>query len=291
MTTRDPLAIDSTSPPFDRFKSIQWLAPSRSGQHSHAHVRHHLYVGREKRHPVNVLIKVASKPGLVYQQDLRNEISTLSTVNRELPDSRYFPVVYEHGELDDGRVYLITTLFDEFPLATTVDDAGRGDRLVPHLRTAIEVTRALEHLHGIAVFHVDLNPMNILYRSERGGPVIRIVDFESSYERARHSAGAFYSPPTTPGYTAPEVARQPPDARADVYSLGAVLHTLLSGQLWAGDDVLTTRITRSGELDAELRHALLTAVQPDPARRYATASAFQHDLGAYLERIWPGRAW
>jgi len=41
--------------------------------------------------------------------------------------------------------------------------------------------------------------MNILYRAEKGQPVIRIVDFESSYEAARHSGGPFYNPPTTPG--------------------------------------------------------------------------------------------
>ena len=55
--------------------------------------RHQLYVARDKRSRANVLIKVTSKPGLVYEQDLTNEIASLSTINRELPDSRYFPVL------------------------------------------------------------------------------------------------------------------------------------------------------------------------------------------------------
>jgi serine/threonine protein kinase len=289
--SQNPIAIDRTSPPFDKYKGLRWLAPARSGRHSHEHARHQLYVGTGKDNPVHVLIKVTSKPGLVYQRDLGNEIATLETINRDLPDSRYFPFVYEHGHVDDGRLYLVMSLFDEFPLATIVNTEPVGDRLVAHLMTGIEVARALAEIHQLDIFHVDLNPMNILYRTERGRPVIRIVDFESSYERSRHTKGTFYNPPTTPGYTAPEVARQAPDARSDLFSLGAVLHTLLAGDLWVGQESLGPRIESDDTLDAELREALLKAVALDPANRYPSVTAFQRALTAYLERIWPGRSW
>jgi serine/threonine protein kinase len=285
----DPVAIDRKSPPFDQYRGIRWLAPARSGHHSHEHVRHHLYVGHGKRTRLNVLIKVTSKPGLVYEQDLLNEISTLLTINRELPDSRSFPFVHDHGRLEDGRVYLIMSLFDEFPLATLVGTEPMPDRLVAHLTTTIEVAQVLAEVHRLEIFHVDLNPMNILHRTEKGRPVIRIVDFESSYERARHATGVFYNPPTTPGYTAPEVSRQAPAARSDLFSLGAVLHTLLTGNLWESGD-RGSRIQADRSLDAELREALLAAVDPVPANRYPSVAAFQADLAAYLERIWPGRS-
>src|SRR5688572_17904743 len=99
-------------------------------------------------------------------------------------------------------MYLITSLFDELPLAMGIEGRNPG-KLVTHLRTAIEVARALAELHGLQIVHVDLNPMNILHRAERNHPVVRIVDFESSYARARHAAGVFYSPPTTPRFSAP----------------------------------------------------------------------------------------
>ena len=133
MPTKIGLGIDGASPPFDQFTSIQRLAPARSGHQSPEHARHQLYVAREKRNPVNVLIKVTSKPGQVYEQDLTNEISSLSTINRELPDSRYFPVIHQHGRLSDGRLYLSTSLFDEFPLATTIGAAPVPGKLVAHL--------------------------------------------------------------------------------------------------------------------------------------------------------------
>ena len=136
---------------------------------------------------MNLLVKLATRPGKVYQHDLTNEIETLSTINRELPDSRHFPVVYDHGHRKDGRVYLVTTFFEELPLVVSIGTEWVPQRLVTHLRTALEVAKAVGELHSVQIFHVDLNPMNILHRVEKGRPIVRIVDFESSYDVARHS--------------------------------------------------------------------------------------------------------
>lgn len=291
MTNKEPLGIDSASPPFDQFKNMRWLAPARSGHRSPEHARHQLYVAREKHNPVNVLIKVTSKPGRVYEQDLTNEISSLTTINRELPDSPYFPAIHDHGYLTDGRLYLVTSLFDEFPLTTTIGSERVTGRLVAHLRLAIEIARALIEIHRLEIFHVDLNPMNVLYRATNDRPVIRLVDFESSYERARHAHGEFYSPPTTPGYSAPELASHAPDARSDLFSLGAVLYTTIAGYRWTDHGDVSARVNADLELDAELKTILLTAVDPVPARRYPSVHKFQMAIAAYLERIWPGRAW
>ena len=287
-----PIEVDTKSPPFDQFKHIRWLGAERSGRESVAHVRHHLYVGRDKRSPVDLLIKLTAKPGLVYQHNLANEIATLTTINTELPSSPYFPFVREHGRLRDGRVYVISTLFNEFPLACAISAEAVPAKPVSHLRTAIEISRALTALHELQIFHVDLNPMNILYGSEKGKPIIRIVDFESSYELKRHSAGEFYSPPTTPGFSAPEVvAHQTPNARADLYSLGAVLYTTLAGYGWTWEKEIGKGIDSNREIDPELKEILLSAVDPRPDRRYASIREFQAALVAFLERIWPGRSW
>jgi serine/threonine protein kinase len=291
MPSTDRLDIDTGAPPFGRLKAVRHLATSRSGRSPSAHTRHQLYAAQERRSGAPVLIKVTTKPGLVYERNLTNEVETLGTINRQLPASPYFPVVREHGRLKDGRVFLITSLFDEFPLATTIDAERMPSKLVGHLRTALEIATALSDLHRIEIFHVDLNPMNVLYRAEKGSPVIRIVDFESSYERPRHSTGAFYDPPTTPGYTAPELTRQPPDARADVYSLGAVLYTMLAGFGWTWQGEVGASVDADPELDPPLKGVVRSAVEPDPARRTATVQAFREGLADYLEQIWPGRSW
>ena len=133
--------------------------------------------------------------------------------------------------------------------------------------------------------------MNTLYRSDKGNPVVRIVDFESSYERARHAAGAFYNPPTTPRYSAPEVCHQAPDARADVYSLGAVLYTMLAGYHWTLGAEAGSSVEADGTLDRDLKAVLLKAVAVDPDSRYPLVSEMDKALGRYLETIWPGRSW
>ena len=248
-----PIDIDPTSPPFDRLAGLHRLSSVRSGHASGQHSRHQLYVARDRQSRRSVLIKVTSKPGLVYEQNLTNEIASLETINRELPDSRYFPVLGDHGRLGDGRVYLTSSFFDEWPLATSIDSERRPDRLVAHLRTAVEVARALGELHRLEIWHVDLNPMNILSRWEAGRPVIRLVDFESSYEVSRYSKGRFYNPPTTSGFSAPELLRRAPDGRSDLYSLGAVLYTMLAGYEWAWGTELRHSIEEDREVAPELK--------------------------------------
>lgn len=282
--------LDLKLPPFDQLKGVRRLAANRRGASSD-HARHILFAAQDKRTGANVLIKLTSKPGLVYQQNLANEIASLTTINRELPDSRYFPVVRAHGSLRDGRAYLISSLFDELPLATTIGTERRPDKMVTHLRTAMEVATALSELHRLPIFHVDLNPMNILHRTERGRPIIRIVDFESSYDGSRHAAGVFYDPPTTPGYSAPELAQQPPDARADLFSLAAVLYTMIAGFGWTWESEIAAAVDADATLDAELKAIIRMAVRTDREQRQPSVDVFRSALAAYLEGIWPGRTW
>ena len=288
---RDQLDSWLRSAPFKRFSSIQRLGQDRSGHASVDHARHQLYVGRDEETRTNALIKVTTKPGVVYQDNLTNEIATLSTINRELPDSRYVPLLLDHGRLAGGRVFLIMSLFDEWPLATTIGTERQPARLVTHLRTALEVATALADLHRIQVFHIDLNPMNILYRSEMGRPVVRIVDFESAYDVARFASGAFFNPPTTSGFCAPEVQHGVPDGRADVFSLGAVLYTMMAGYAWTWGAELSASIEAEDEIDGGLKTILLTAVEPAPDDRYQSVQDLRAALAVYLESIWPGRSW
>lgn len=275
--------IDCSSPPFDRFRSLHRLSAARSGHASWEHARHHLYVARDTQSRVNVLIKVTSRPGLVYENDLANEIATLTAINRQLPDSRAFPVLGDHGHLPDGRVFLTMSLFDEWPLATTIGAEPEAARQMADLRTVIEAAAALSELHGLRIWHVDLNPMNILCRWHLGTPVVRVVDFESSYETARHSRGVFYNPPTTSSYSAPELARQAPDARADLFSLGAVCYTMLTGYGWTWEGDVWSCICADTGLAPELKTVLLAAVDVDPAKRLPSMGDLRVALMEYVD--------
>jgi serine/threonine protein kinase len=276
------------TPPLDRYRNVQRLPTDRGGRAAGEHGRHRLYIVRDPDRRANLLVKITAKPGLVYERDLSNEMETLARINRELPDALYFPFLEDHGRLPDGRIYVAMSCFDEWPLATTIGPEPIPGRLIGYVRATIEVATAISLLHGIGIWHVDLNPMNILYRVERGQPVIRIVDFESSYDVARHGAGAFYSPPTTEGFVAPEVADRAPDARSDVYSLGAVLYTLLAGYEWTWGSDVVTALPGGPKLDPPLEAAIRRASALNPDRRYPSMVNFRQDLQTYLDSIWSG---
>ena len=288
VASRNVPAVDLQSPRLRRLRNVHRLGQERSGHASVEHVRHQLYVGQDRETNGRALLKVTTRPGIVYEQNLANEAAALSTINRELPASRQFPLLLDHGRVRDGRMFVLMSFFDEWPLATTIGPERRPDRLVGHLRTSIAVGAALGALHRIGIFHVDLNPMNILYRSTAGVPVIRLVDFESAYEVARHGHGVFYNPPTTSGFSAPELSEQAPDARADVFSLGAVLYTMLAGYQWAWGEEVSASIAEDREIDGDLQGILRTAVDRRPARRYQSIEHMCSALGGYLESIWPG---
>jgi serine/threonine protein kinase len=93
-------------------------------------------------------------------------------------------------------------------------------------RIARQLCRALAQMHERGVIHRDISTTNIWLDERR---VAHLGDFDTAISLEDAAAGGGSSP-TTEGYPAPELlAGAPQDTRADIYSLGAVLHELLVG--------------------------------------------------------------
>uniref|UniRef100_A0A671LB57 non-specific serine/threonine protein kinase n=1 Tax=Sinocyclocheilus anshuiensis TaxID=1608454 RepID=A0A671LB57_9TELE len=131
---------------------------------------------------------------------------------------------------NDGRsVYLVTELMKGGEL---LDKILRQKFFSEREASAVlhTITKTVEYLHAQGVVHRDLKPSNILYVDESGNPEsIRICDFGFA-KQLRAENGLLMTPCYTANFVAPEVLKkQGYDAACDIWSLGVLLYTMLTG--------------------------------------------------------------
>ncbi|GCB66814.1 hypothetical protein scyTo_0007945 [Scyliorhinus torazame] len=130
----------------------------------------------------------------------------------------------------DGKyVYLVTELMKGGEL---LDKILRQKFFSEREASAVlyTITNTMDYLHAQGVVHRDLKPSNILYVDESGNPEsIRICDFGFA-KQLRADNGLLMTPCYTANFVAPEVLkRQGYDAACDIWSLGVLLYTMLTG--------------------------------------------------------------
>ena len=144
-----------------------------------------------------------------------------------------------HGTSETGQPYLAMEWLEAESLDALL--ARRDLTLVEVVALALRVAEALSAAHARNIVHRDLKPSNLMLENgqiER----VKIIDFGIALERARaHRDTRTGIAMGTPEFMAPEQARGESviDARADIYSLGAVLFECLTGRPpFVGGDVM-----------------------------------------------------
>ncbi|MBI2373318.1 MAG: serine/threonine protein kinase [Deltaproteobacteria bacterium] len=187
-----------------------------------------------------------------------------------------------HGDLD----LLVLEFIEGETLARRLE---RG-RLSVHDATSIATTlaRAVAECHAANVLHRDLKPANVILHPERGAVVLDfgVAWFSSAANLTR--TGAVIG---TPQYIAPEVfASSLYDARADLYSVGAILFEMLTGRtVHLADSVaelvdahrLGTPPTVSSlrpDLSPRLSKVVARAIATRPEDRYSSARELERAL-------------
>lgn len=143
--------------------------------------------------------------------------------------------ILDAGRSEDGRPYFVM----EYVAGKPITHFCRERRLDLRARLGLlrEVCAAVQHAHYKGVIHRDLKPSNILVTDVDGEPAVRVIDFgiakvlqRDDAPDPRHTRAGMVM--GTPDYMSPEQAaglQEDIDTRSDVWSLGAVLHELLTG--------------------------------------------------------------
>jgi serine/threonine-protein kinase len=197
--------------------------------------------------------------------------------------------VFDFGVTEDGLWYYAMELLDGENLAQLV----RREGPIPAARAVhlvSQATRALAEAHAAGIVHRDIKPEN-LFLTELGGETdfVKLLDFgiaalTNEADTVLTEAGTVMG---TPLFLPPEMANgRPADARSDVYSMGAVLYFLLTGQPpYSGESLmaLLSAIVNGGAprpsellgqpLAAELEAIVMRSLALDPDERFADAGA------------------
>ena len=246
-----------------------------------------VYLAHDLKHERDVAIKVLH-PDLGAALGGERFLREIRTTAR-LQHPHILPLL-DSGEAD-GLLYYV------MPLVTGETLRARLERekqlpINDAVRIAREVADALHHAHGLGIIHRDIKPENILLQ---GGHAL-VADFGIALA-VQHAGGARMTQTGlslgTPQYTSPEQAmgEKTIDARSDVYTLGAVVYEMLTGEPpFTGPNVpaIVAKVLSSEpepistirkSVPAHVAAAVHTAIEKLPADRYASTADFALALG------------
>ena len=178
--------------------------------------------------------------------------------------------VFDFGEIS-GMLYIIMEYVEGESLHDIIQGGIIKSAEALRLMSGICAGVASAHEHGI--LHRDIKPANILLDAHLQ-PKIGDFGLARPMDLKVEDGEQIYG---TPGYTAPEVIAPPHDfdQRADIFSLGVMLHELITGKLPEDDPrPASAQVRCHPRIDAVIRKA----TQQDPAKRFQTAAEMAEEL-------------
>ncbi len=217
-----------------------------------------VWAGVDRRTGRNVAIKFYTRRSSLDLTLLSREVEKLAALSAD----RYVVQLLDVGWDADPPFYVM----DYIDSGSLEDELAREPKI--SVEKAVDIFKecavGLLHLHGKGILHCDLKPGNILLDQDHKP---RLADFGQS--RLSHeqspSLGTLF-------YMAPEQAnlQAVPDARWDVYALGALLFRMLTGAPPYRDSELVEKLESANGIDERLaayRQSVASAPIPTSHRR------------------------
>jgi serine/threonine protein kinase len=232
--------------------------------------------------------ELALRPGLVARF-LRE--ARLSASIKSIHIAR----VTDVDQVNDGIAYLVMELLEGDSLTSLLEREKRLS-LEMALDYTLQMLAGLEAAHAVGVVHRDLKPDNVFVVTTPRGPLVKLLDFGIAKLRSSREFQVALTRPGvmmgTPEYMAPEqvTSADSVDARADVYSVGAILYEMLAGKRPApGDDavqiaafILSKKVTRLSEANPSVPEGLADVVHramaPSATDRFGSAAELRNAL-------------
>ncbi len=183
--------------------------------------------------------------------------------------------VFDVGALDDDTPYIVMELLDGEDLGAILNARGRLS-IEEAVDYVLEACEAIAEAHALGMVHRDLKPANFFVaRGPGSGRVVKVLDFGVSKmldqrPPSEQTTGGLTNEGValgTPGYMSPEqmASSHDVDARADIFSLGAILYRLVSGQApYKGNSLVSVLASMAMEPLPALR-----SVAPDVPEPFA----------------------
>ena len=200
--------------------------------------------------------------------------------------SQHATRVIDVGTLDDGAPFIVMEYLDGTDVATLLRDGGPFSA-ASAAALVLQASQAIGEAHTLGIIHRDLKPANLFVtRGSDGKPMVKVLDLgickliEADLDQGITTTAGLIG---TPAYMAPEQMRaaRSADARSDIWSLGVILHQMVTGSVpFSGESIA----------DLCLRAALepcppLPADQASPAFAAVVARCLEKDPAARFQSI------
>jgi hypothetical protein len=235
---------------------------------------------------------LSGRPSVV--QRFLNEARALAQLRSE-----HVVRVMDVGQLESGRPYLVMEHLEGIDLGALVDRDGPLS-VETAVSYVLQVCEPLAEAHALGIVHRDIKPENLFLWS--GGPgldIVKVLDFGLAKQLGSSKALGVTGPQDSigsPCYMSPEQITTPQsvDARTDIWSLGVVLHRLLTDTLpFDGasllevlSHVLSAAPKSISEIrptfDPELSGIVRRCLEKSPDARYGSINELSDALTAYL---------
>ncbi|KAL4622033.1 hypothetical protein ACB092_06G268000 [Castanea dentata] len=244
-----------------------------------------VWKSKHRHSGVEVAVKEIDKKQLSpkVSENLLKEISILSTI-----DHPNIIRLFEAIETKD-RIYLVLEYCDGGDLAAYINKHGKvSEAIARHFMR--QLAAGLQVLQEKHLIHRDLKPQNLLLTTGEVTPLLKIGDF--GFARSLTPQGLADTLCGSPLYMAPEIIRnQKYDAKADLWSVGAILFQLVTGkppfdgnsQLQLFQNILTSTELQFPqgaleELHPDCVDLCRSLLRQDPVQRLTFTEFFNHNF-------------